>query len=254
MNLKERIKNGETVLGIFNSIASPSLINVLGVSGLDFVVIDAEHGPINMETAEDLVRAADVTGMAPIIRVPEISSHRILRALDIGAQGIQVPHVATKRDAEKVVEYAKYHPIGDRGYSPFTRAGKYGLDAENHPERENERTLIVVIIEGVEGLENLKEIIEVPHIDVIFIGPYDLSQSLGIPGQVNDERVIEAVKTNVAFLKEKGIACGSYARDLDYLDILLECGVQYITYSVDSTEILNMYKELHETFKKKLKG
>ncbi len=250
VHLKERLRCGETVIGTFSGIPSPSLVEAIGYSGLDFIVIDAEHGPVEMQTAENIVRAAEITGMAPIIRVPDNQSHLILRALDIGAHGVQVPHVSTKEEAELVIEYSKYYPQGKRGLSPFTRAGKYGSTAENHTLRNNENVIVVVNIEGVEGIQNLNEIITVPEIDVIFIGPYDLSQSLGKPGEVEDPEVVAFIKDNVKKIKNNGKSCGSFARDMKYLEILVDCGVQYITYMVDSSMILQSYKNFRESFKK----
>ncbi len=250
VHLKERLRGGETVIGTFSGIPSPSLVEAIGYSGLDFVVIDSEHGPVEMQTAENLVRAAEITGMVPIIRVPGNESHLILRALDIGAHGVQVPHVSTREEAELAIEYSKYHPQGKRGLSPFTRAGKYGLAAENHTLRNNENVIVVVNIEGVEGVQNLSEITSVPEIDVVFIGPYDLSQSLGKPGQVEDPEVISFIKDSVKLIKSRGKSCGSFARDMKYLEILVDCGVQYITYTVDSAMVLESYKNLRELFGK----
>lgn len=247
-HLKERLKSGEVVFGTWNIIPSPSLVEAIGCSGLDFIVIDAEHGPVSMETAENLIRAAEVSGISPIIRVPHNESHLILRALDIGAHGVQVPHISTKRDAELAVEYSKYHPIGKRGLSPFTRAGKYGIEAEGHVNRANENTMVIINIEGTKGIKNLQKITEVPDIDVIFIGPYDLSQSLGKPGQVDDRDVVEHIKSSAQIIRESGKSCGSFAKDMKYLEILIGCGIQYITYSVDSDMVSNTYKTLKESF------
>jgi 4-hydroxy-2-oxoheptanedioate aldolase len=133
---------------------------------------------------------------------------------------------------------------------PFTRAGKYGFASENHTIRINENVIVVVNIEGIEGIQNLNEIITVPEIDVIFIGPYDLSQSLGKPGQVEDPEVVSCIKDNVKKIKNKGKSCGSFARDKKYLEILVDCGVQYITYMVDSAMILQSYKNLKESFER----
>jgi 4-hydroxy-2-oxoheptanedioate aldolase len=248
VHLKERLRGGETVIGTFSGIPSPSLIEAIGYSGLDFVVIDSEHGPVEMQTAENIIRAAEITGMVPIIRVPGNESQLILRALDIGAHGVQIPHVSTKEEAELAIEYSKYHPQGKRGLSPFTRAGKYGLAAENHTLRNNENVIVVVNIEGIEGIQNLNEIITVPEVDVIFIGPYDLSQSLGKPGQVEDSEVVSCIKDSVKKVKNSGKSCGSFARDKKYLEILVDCGVQYVTYMVDSAMILQSYKTLKELF------
>lgn len=249
--LKERLKSGEMVFGTWNSIPSSSLVNAIGISGIDFVVIDSEHGPVGMETAEDLIRALDVTGTASVIRVPANDSHLILRALDIGAHGIQVPHISTKEDARRVVGYSKYHPYGQRGFTPFTRAGRYGIDAKGYTKRANEDTMVVINVEGKEGVKNLDEIAGVPGVDVIFIGPYDLSQSLGKAGEVEDTEVIKAIRQSVKIAKNKGIASGSFARDEKYLDILIDCGVQYITYTVDSALISHTYSDLYKMFSDK---
>lgn len=249
-NLKRKIKDGEFVIGTWNIIPSPSLVEAIGSSGIDFIVIDAEHGPADMETAENLIRAAEVSGMVPIIRVPCNESHMILRALDIGASGIQVPHVSTKEEAESVVEYAKYHPMGQRGLSPFTRAAKYGIRAEGHTVRSNEDTMVIVNVEGIEGIRNIKEISKVKGVDVVFIGPYDLSQSLGKPGKVDDADVVSLIKGNAKNIKEAGKVSGSFARDMKYMEILFDCGVQYITYKVDSAVVAQTYNDIKTAFNK----
>ncbi len=247
-HLKEKLNNRETVIGTWNIIPSSTIVEAIGYSGFDFVVIDAEHGPINMETAENLIRAAEVAGTTPIVRVPTNESYLVLRALDIGAHGVQVPHVSTKEEAERVVKYSKYYPKGERGFSPFTRAGKYGLEAYTHAYQSNENTMIIINIEGKEGIKNLEEIATVRDIDIIFIGPYDLSQSLGKPGQVSDPDVLDLIKQSAMILRGKGLACGSFAKDMKYLEILIDCGVQYITYMVDSAVISSTYKHIYDSF------
>ena len=251
--MKERLKNGEIVIGTWNVISSPALVEAIGYSGLDFIVIDAEHGPINMESAENLIRAIEVTGAAPIIRVTSNEADLILRALDIGAYGVQVPHITTKKQAASVVAHAKYHPQGQRGLSPFTRAAKYGMAADHHVVQSNENTAVIVQVEGVEGVKNLKEIASVPSIDVIFIGPYDLSQSLGKPGDVDDPEVIDLIKDSARVIKNEGKVCGSFAKDEKYLEILVNSGIQYITYTVESQLITQTCKKLTESLRKLIK-
>ena len=249
MNIKERLKNKGRVLGVWNSISSPSLSNVIASSGVDFVIIDAEHGPINMETAEDMVRAVEVGGSVPIIRVPSNEDYLILRALDIGAHGVQIPHISSAAEADIAVKSARYYPEGKRGFSPFTRAGNYGKDAERYTDRANKKTLVVLNVEGKEGIENVEDIVSISGIDVIFIGPYDLSQSLGIPGKVRDKKVLEAIRRCVKIADKKGIACGSFACDREYLNMLIESGVRYLTYMVDTAVIISAYREIYDFFK-----
>lgn len=251
-SLKDRLKSGETVLGSWSIIPSAVIVEIIGYSGLDFIVIDAEHGPVNIESAENLIRAAQIGGMPSIFRVPCNEPNFILRALDVGAYGVQIPHVSTEAQARSAAESVKYYPKGKRGFSPFTRAARYGLDAQGHADRSNDKTVIVLNIEGPEGVKNLKKIARVADIDVIFIGPYDLSQSLGKPGQVEDKKIIESIRQSVRIAESHGLACGSFARDMKYLEILLDCGVRYLTYMVDSAVILNSYKTIRESVQRKI--
>lgn len=250
MGLKQRLKNGDVVLGTFNIIPSPSVVEAIGYGGLDFIIIDTEHGPVSIESAENLVRAAELAGLAPIIRVSHNESHMILRALDIGAHGVQVPHVSMRKEAESVVEYAKYHPEGRRGFSPFTRAAKYGVEAKGHAAKSNENVIVVVNVEGIEGIKNLNKIADVPDIDVIFIGPCDLSQSLGKPGDVYDPEVIKHIRHSAGVIRNKGKACGAFAQDLKYLDILIDSGIQYIACMLDTALLLQACKNLRDRFNK----
>ena len=192
--LKTKLKNGEVVLGPFVNLGPGALIEIAAYAGFDFVIIDTEHGPLDIPTAEDLCRVAHGADITPIVRVRENDPPQILRALDIGAAGVQVPQICSKADAEALVRAAKYAPLGLRGVSPYTRAARYFADGPQIFDRLNEESMVLIHVEGVEGLENLRDITSVPGLDVIFLGPYDLSQSLGIPGQVNDPRVVDRMK------------------------------------------------------------
>lgn len=248
--LKEKLKKGQTVLGSWNIIPSASIVEIAGVAGLDFVVIDSEHGSIGLETAENMIRAAEAAEITPIMRVPANEPHFVLRALDIGSHGVQIPHISTAADAKLAVEYAKYHPLGKRGLSPCTRAARYGLDAATHVQSSNANSLLALNIEGIEGVSNLKEIVKVAGIDVVFLGPYDLSQSIGKPGKLEDREVVSLIKKSAGIIKDQGLVCGSFARDAAYLKMLIESGVQYITYLVDTVLILNGYQEIKKEFDK----
>jgi 4-hydroxy-2-oxoheptanedioate aldolase len=189
-----------------------------------------------MEKVSDLVIAAQGSGIAPIVRVGGNEEWPILRALDIGADGVQVPQINVVEDARRVVHAAKYAPLGQRGVSVFTRAGNYYKDeAVDHPARQNEETLIVVHIEGQRGLDNLDEIMTVEGIDVLFLGPYDISQSLGVPGEVRSPIVEAALKEAAAKARAKGRVVGSYAKDVEMGKWLIDLGVQYLSINVDAT-------------------
>lgn len=201
--LKRRLEKGEVVIGPFMKFTDPAAVEIFGFAGFDFVIIDIEHGPISIETAQNLIRAAEVIGIAPIIRVTENKPALILRALDIGAQGVEVPQINDKESAIRAIQAAKFAPAGNRGVCRFVRAAGYSaLDRYEYFEHANRETISILHIEGTEGINNLEEILSVKGIDVTFIGPYDLSQSLGVPGQVDHPRVIKEMEHIVAISKE----------------------------------------------------
>lgn len=231
--LKQKLKQGEVVLGSFINCAYPAFVEICGYAGFDFVVIDLEHSPLHALAAEDLCRAADCVGLSPIIRVRKNDAPQIQRALDIGSAGVQVPQIETKADAQAVIRAAKYSPLGARGLSFNTRAGAYTAAGTQITEQLNEESLVVVHVEGDRGIENIEEIVSVPHIDIVFLGPYDLSQSLGIPGQVKDPRVIELMKSGVNSIRNAGIAAGTFADTPEMAKQWIDAGVQYVALGVD---------------------
>ena len=181
--LKESIKKKEVLVGTFLFIPSPSVMEILGYAGFDFAIIDTEHGPtgsIDTRMLEDLVRAANVSDIVPLVRLPENSRIMTAKALDSGALGIVVPGIKTKDDAIELVRNTKYAPNGDRGSCYLTRATKYTSEySPDYWSNANENTMAIPLIESREGVENLKDIISVPGIDFVFFGPRDLSMSLG---------------------------------------------------------------------------
>lgn len=245
--LKERVGAKGYILGTWCGIPCPTVVDIIGAAGFDFVVVDQEHGPIDPIKAEDMIRAAQVNGMSAIVRVSSNDASKILRVMDLNADGVQVPHVTSGESCRKVVEAVKYYPLGDRGYTPFTRAGKFGLNAQGHAERINEKSFVVVNLEGKEAIEDIENIASVEGVDVLFVGPYDLSQSLGIPGQVNDPRIFECISKAVNVAAANGKICGAFANDEAYVKKMIDLGVKYITYKVDCNVLAAAYKNLRET-------
>ena len=193
---KEKLKS-DGVMGIFSKTCDPGFIEVLGYAGVDYVIIDLEHGPNSVERAQNLIRGAQVAGIMPIVRVKESCASVMGEVLDIGAGGIQVPQITTRAEAEAVIKRTKFAPMGERGVCRFVRAAKYSAkDRFEYFKDENEK-VTVLQIEGQEGIDNIDDILTVDGIDVLFIGPYDLSQSLGVPGEIDnplvDEKMLEIV-------------------------------------------------------------
>ena len=249
-NLKEVLKEGKNVFGPFMKFTDPAAVEIMGFAGFDFVIIDAEHGPISMQSAQNMIRSAETANITPIIRVSSNDEALILRALDIGAQGIEIPQINSKSQAIKAVKSVKYSPQGERGVCRYVRAAKYSsMDKFEYFKSANEETMIIAHIEGVEGINNLDEILSVPGIDVIFIGPYDLSQSLGIPGQVNHSLVVEKMKEVVLKCKQNKIVVGTFADDIKTAKSWVSLGVQYMAFSVD----VGILYEISKTIVNKLK-
>jgi 4-hydroxy-2-oxoheptanedioate aldolase len=248
--LKQRIQSGETVVGPFVIVPSATLVDTLGYAGMDFCIIDTEHGPISAETAGDLVMAAQGSGVAAIVRVGQNDERLILRALDVGADGVQVPQINTADDARQVIHAAKYAPLGARGLSIFTRAGDYYAHrGADHTARQNAETMVVVHIEGRRGLDHLDDIMNVDGIDVLFLGPYDISQSLGMPGDVRHPTVERALQDAAGKARARGRAVGSYARDVEMGKWLKDLGVQYLSVNVDATIYLQACEALARALK-----
>jgi len=244
-NLKEVLKEGKNVFGPFMKFTDPAAVEIMGFAGFDFVIIDAEHGPISMQSAQNMIRAAGTANITPIIRVANNDESLILRALDIGAQGVEIPQINCKSDALRAVKSVKYSPQGERGVCRYVRAANYSsMDKFKYFKFANEETMIIAHIEGVEGINNLDEILSVPGIDVIFIGPYDLSQSLGIPGELNNPLVTEKMKEVVLKCKENKVSVGTFVDDIKTANFWVSLGVQYISFSVDVGILYNASKNI----------
>ncbi len=234
-SLKAKLKEVHVGVGIFVNAAHASFVEAAGLAGLDFCVVDMEHGTVDPLVAENLCRAAQVVGMTPIVRVRKNDGPQLQRALDIGSGGVQVPQIETAEDAAAVVQGAKYAPQGSRGLSFYTRAAEYGLAGNDRMTLRtlNEEQLVIVQVEGIRGIENLDQIVAVPGIDVIFIGPNDLSQSLGIPGDIEAPTVMHMMEKASATIRDSGKFAGTYANDTRMGRRWAEVGVQYIAVSQD---------------------
>lgn len=193
--LKRKLLSGEPAYGLSIMIPSPQIVEMAGLLGFDWVLLDCEHGTLTPETVEMLAMAATASGLTPIARPRVATPEAILEVMDRGVMGVQAPHVNTADDARRVVGAVKFAPLGERGLATGTRAADYGLGAtmREYVEAANRETLVCVQAEEAEALRNLGGIARVEGVDVIFLGPSDLSQSLGYPGQPDAPAVQEAV-------------------------------------------------------------
>ena len=233
--LKQKLNQGKAVFGVMITFPSAPVIEMLGYLGFDWVLIDNEHGSINVENSEDLVRAAEFTGIAPIIRPVSNKPEIIAPFLDRGAWGVQVPHVNTAEEARAAVDAVKYYPEGHRGIFSRSRPAGYGFSGNtgDYVAEANRNTLVCLMLEEVEAIENLKDMVEVDGVDVFFIGSGDLSQSMGYPGQQTHPEVQALMEKGVTTIREAGKVAGVSCPD-SYVPKFLDMGVQYFHGNVNS--------------------
>ena len=171
--------------------------------------------------------------------------------MDIGSHCLHIPNINDQADVKKAISFSKYPPIGQRGFSPFTRAGNYSIEnAKRITEQANNSVLTAVHIEGVEAIRNIESILAVKELDIVFIGLFDISKSLGIPGEVDDPRVLKALKEITIKTSKAGKYPGTIANSPDQFKDFIDCGIRYITYSVDCNLLKAGYKKIGEEFNK----
>lgn len=194
--LKRMFREKRLAVGASAPFYTPEAVEFLGLLGFDFVFIDGEHGPLSPDLCQAMVRAAELTGIEPVVRVPSGDPWVILSYLEVGALTVQVPHVNSADEAKRVVDAVKYPPVGNRGAGSTTRAAQYGLrlGAADYFAAANEQTLAIPMIEEPAGVENVKEIVRVPGLEALFIGSGDLALTMGFPGQRTHPPVLRAIE------------------------------------------------------------
>jgi len=241
MNIKDKLKSGENVYGTWCVIPSPEVVNVISKSGLDFIIVDMEHGPMDHVTAQRMVTSTQSEKCNAIVRVPSNNESDILKSLDIGSDGIIIPHVNTVEDVQKCVSYSKYSPIGNRGYTPYTRSGGYHNKVD-YKNKENEKGFVGVILESTEGLSNISSIVDNEHVDMVYIGAYDLSASLGC--SVNDKKVLDELERCAEITRNANKSIGCLFHDQKELNLFKNMGVNFLVYGVDSSVLYNGFSEI----------
>ena len=210
LDLKAKLKEGAPAIGtMISEIRNPNLAYMLAQCGFDFFIIDNEHGSYSPETISNLIAGARGAGISTVVRIPEIRRETILKPLDCGAAGLLVPCVNTAEQAQEIITHAKYPPLGNRGVALSRPHSLYGRPkAGEYLGQANEATFIAVQAESPEAIENLEKIAATPGIDANFVGPSDLSVSLGIPGQITHPKEVEAIEKVVQVCQKHKIVPG----------------------------------------------
>jgi 4-hydroxy-2-oxoheptanedioate aldolase len=229
-SLRERLQRGPTVFGTWVNTPSPELVETLGDVGFDCVFIDLEHGEYGPEALPGLLRAVRASRCSGVVRSSHVAPHEIAAALDAGADAVLAPGVSSAEDAATIVAAAHYPPIGTRGAAPMTRAAGYGTTPfPAYRERIEADVVVGAQIEGPAGIAALDAILAVDHLDLAFIGPFDLSQHLGVPGETGHPAVVDAMGDIVRRADAAGIATGTWAPTADAARPWIDAGVRLVT-------------------------
>jgi len=248
--LKDKISQ-YNCLGTWSVVPSNAITDIISSSGFDFIILDQEHGPISFETLQNQIITCESNRCSPIVRVPKVSQEDILRALDIGAHGIQVPNIKNLDDIKNLIDYAKYPPKGNRGFSTFTRAGGYNLKNKNELFKDaNKNTLIGINIESKEALKLTSKIAEFEAIDIIFYGTFDLSKDFGCPGDTNNPEIWKYIEESNAHFISKNKITGTISTNNDDLKKHINLGMKYHLYKVDCGIISDAFLNIKNEFDK----
>jgi 2-keto-3-deoxy-L-rhamnonate aldolase RhmA len=227
-NLRERILRGDLLVGTFLNLGAPQAVEIAGLAGLDWLLLDLEHGA---GTEADLLvqlYAAETTGVPALVRVEVNARLRMGRVLDLGAAGVMVPRLERTDEVREAASYVRYHPDGVRGIALLTRGAELGRIGHGDVRRKSQTLPLIVQIENPSAVEHAAEFAAVDGVDVLFVGPTDLTHSLGVPGEFTNPRYLEALRTVVDAALAHGKEAGILLRRLDDLDRHVDLGFRFI--------------------------
>ena len=235
ISIRKILRKNELTLGTWITIGNPYIVEIMAKEGFDWLAIDMEHSAIALHEAQQLIQIIELCGVTPLVRVGENNPNLIKRVMDAGAHGIIVPMVNNREDALKAVQSIKYPPLGKRGVG-LSRAQGYGLEFERYRDWINKNSIVVAQIEHTEAINNLEEILKVKDIDATIIGPYDLSASMGYPGEFERKEVKDALKRYIKVCGELNKTAGFHIippRAEKVKDKIRE-GFRFIGFSLDT--------------------
>lgn len=246
---KELFRSGEVVVGITSMSGSEAVVETLGMCGFDFVILDREHGPMSVETIARLVRASEAVGLTPFVRIAHNDETEIRRCLDVGAMGIVVPHVDRPEALVDALNSSKYPPYGSRGACPGVRASRYGsTNWDTYVQEAAKECMVIPLIESMEGVQNLEEIVKIDGADVIYLGAFDLAQSLGISGKGFDSpEMADTLTKTLTLCRMHGksvMVTTTPHGTVEYARWLISRGVQGISFGGDLMLLAKACKQI----------
>lgn len=242
---------GKKTIGTFFRSQDPDLVEAIGYAGLDYLVIDNEHGPLDVSQMTNLLRAAELRNTTALVRVKNGTRESILKMLDIGAKGLVIPDVHSLEEAQKIVEYGKYYPVGKRGIITGRAAGfgyaEYASSLGKYTETSNRQTMLIPQCETIGALEAIEAITALPGIDGILVGPFDLSQAMEIPGEFDSPRFHQALERIVLACKRNKIPSFIYAGTPQVAQTYFDMGFDSVAISIDIAVFTESYRQLLKT-------
>jgi 2-dehydro-3-deoxyglucarate aldolase len=233
--LKDKLKKKKLTIGSWITLAHPAIGEIMAKSGFDWLAVDMEHSAITLSEAQNLIQVIELCQVTPLVRVSDNDPTLIKRVMDAGAHGVIVPMVNTAADAKLAVSSVKYPPVGKRGVG-LARAQGYGLEFEKYKNWVNKHSVVIVQIEHIEAVDNLDEILECPGVDGFIVGPYDLSASLGKPGNYEDSAVKDAINEIRRKSKKHSCVSGFHVIPPDHRQVIKKAkeGYLFIGFSLDT--------------------
>jgi 4-hydroxy-2-oxoheptanedioate aldolase len=230
-HVRKRLKAGEPSIGTWLSLPSPEAAEYISKVGFDWLVVDAEHNPVDIRTLAQMFASMTAAGIAPMVRIPWNSPENFKRVLDAGAWGVVVPMVNTREEAERAVQAARYYPDGNRSVGGGRHALSWDSSGAEYFRAANDQVLVVLQIEHIEGVRNADEILSVPGVDACFIGPNDLAASmglgLGVPLESDHPELVEAIMTIRDTCKKHGVATGIHTSGAEGVNFRIGQGFQF---------------------------
>ncbi|MBC2603212.1 HpcH/HpaI aldolase family protein [Puniceicoccus vermicola] len=237
----------QALLGPFSKTSDPNMIEAIGMGGMDFIILDLEHGPNDVTTLGNLIRACECSNTTAVVRC--LRSDQIGQALDLGARVVQIPHVNCAADAQKAVKAAHFAPRGHRGVCRYVRAADHSSTEKQTYFNDSTEITVIAQVEGTEGLNNLNSILEISGVNMIFVGVYDLSQSLGMTGQTESPEVLHALKKVAETCAKIGIPVGTFVESVETALKYKEMGIHYVCYAVDVGILMGACQSLSQQIK-----
>jgi 2-keto-3-deoxy-L-rhamnonate aldolase RhmA len=234
--VKKALREGRVTIGtMVASIRSPQIVPMLAAAGWDFYIIDAEHNQFGWETITDFMTVSRYEDIIPLVRVADPIYHLLARTLDIGAQGLICPRVETRQQVEQIIECTKYYPLGDRGASVSgIHSGFREVNPAEYLAWANEETLIVIQPETKKSIDNIESLVSIKGVDAVFIGPYDLSKTLGIAGQIKHPLMAECFEKVIAACDQYGVAPGVHLQDVAHAKEWIDKGMRFVGVKSDA--------------------